>query len=345
MRGLGWFLLVIVLLGGGYVAGALGGVAPPALKTIAFFLAITVAGAFGGMLYTIRDCGLELPHRPRQAGKAPRIELGWIADCAYGIAGAYIAFLILPTDLLGEGMTPDRLLSTGSILNLIKILAIALVGGYGGRKLVDHALSSLAKDAKKEAKEAKEQLAQIQVGDTNALELVSRHLDAGEEAVDIADLKEAVRTASRAARLEIFKEARKTRQENWRDNKPLMERTIPIFEALIDNAAGEEYHRNHAQLAYAIKDRVKTGEPTADWERAHRELGRAIELRDRQGAKGFLMYELNRAWCGIELGKAAEEITRDLRFASKNAYTMELLQKLEPFTAWANANGVDLSSL
>ena len=345
MRGLAWFLLVVVLLGGGYIAGALGGWAPPVLKTIAFFLAVTVAGAFGGMLYTIRDCGIELPHRSTRGAKPPRIELGWIADCAYGIAGAYIAFLILPTDLLGEGMTPDRLLSTGSVLNLIKVLAIALVGGYGGRKLVDHALSSLAKDAKKEAKEAKEQLAQIQVGDTNALELVNRHLDSGEEAVDIAELKSAVRSASRAARLEIFKEARRMRQKHWREDKSLMERTIPIFEALIDNAAGESYHRNHAQLAYAIKDREKTGDPMADWERAYRELTHAIDLRDRQGARGFLMYELNRAWCAIELGKEVEEIRKDLLAASKNAYTLDLFQEIETFTSWAQANGLDLASL
>lgn len=312
----------------------------------AFFTVITFAGAFGGLLYTARDSGLEFPHR--NPDNPHILNLGWVADCAYGIAGAYVVFLILPTELNTGHPVPDALQNNGSILGLIKLLALALVGGYGGRSLVDRALSNIAKEAeeaKKSAAETKEKLIQIQELDTKALELVHLHLDKNEKPQDIQTLKDTIKVSSKAARFEIFKEARAVRTATWKDDVPLMERTIPIFEALIDSAGGEKYHRNHGQLGYALKDQGGEDENMKDWKRAYEELTKAIELRDKEGTDGFLMYEFNRAMCAIKLGKNPASIQEDIQAAARRESLYKKMQKIHLITDWAKQNLYNLETL
>ena len=342
------FVIILILLAllVGYFVALYIRVGIPWSPNATMFIIITLAGAFGGLLYTFRDSGLELPHR--NPNKAHIINLGWIADCAYGIAGAYVVFLILPTELnTGSSLSGD-LFSTCSILTLIRLLALALVGGYGGRSIVDRALANIAKkaeEAEKSAQETKEKINQIQELDTKARELVSHHLDKKEAPLDVQSLKDAIKVASRAARFEIFKEARIVRSENWKGDVPLMERTIPIFEALIDNEAGEKYHRNHAQLGYALKDQGGQDESKKDWARAHQELSKAIELRDREGVSGYLMYEFNRALCSIKLGKDSASIERDIQIAARDNYLHRIIKKYNIIVDWAKKSQFDLDTL
>ena len=339
-------LFILLALIVGYLVGLYIKVGVPWSPNATMFVIITLAGAFGGLLYTARDSGLELPHR--NPDKIHVLNLGWVADCAYGIAGAYVVFLILPTELSTGIPTPESIQKTGSTLTLIKFLALALVGGYGGRSLVDRALANIARDvkeAKKSAQEAKEKVIQIQELDTKALELVHSHLDEDEKAQDIQSLKDAIKVASRAARFEIFKEARAARSANWKDNVQLMERTIPIFEALIDNGAGEQFHRNHGQLGYALKDQGGLDETKKDWKRAHQELTKAIDLRDREGVEGFLMYNFNRALCGIKLGKDPDSIERDIQTATQSPSLHKTMKKIDPIIYWAKQNQYDLKTL
>ncbi len=309
------------------------------------FLFIVLAGAFGGLLYTARDSGIEFPHRDPEHKHI--LKLGWIADCAFGIAGAFVVFLILPTEIATNAQTKS-LSDIVSTVDLIKLLAIALVGGYGGRSLVDRALANLTKDveeAKENAKEAKEKLVQIQETDTVARELTHLHLDGGEEEQDLSKLKTSIKKASRSARFEIFKEARKVREANWKNNVALMKRTIPVFEALIENESGEKYHRNHGQLGYAIKDQIEDGEAKTDWKRALDELNNAINLRNKEGIKGFKMYEFNRAMCRIKLGSDANKIIEDIKSASERDSIHKKIKKLSIFKEWAAANDFDLDTL
>jgi len=339
MRTFNIILLIFLALIVGYLLGFYISVDVPWSQTATMFLIITLAGAFGGLLYTVRDSGLEFPHR--NPDKIHVLNLGWIADCAYGIAGSYVVFLILPTDLNID-------LSTGKILDLIKLLALALVGGYGGRSLVDRALANIAKDAeeaKQSAQETKEKMIQIQDLDTSALELVHRHLDEDEGELDIQPLKEAIIMASRAARFEIFKEARAVRSANWKKNVPLMERTIPIFEALIDNKEGEQFHRNHGQLGYALKDQGGSDDTKKDWNRAYQELTKAIDLRDQGGIEGFSMYQFNRALCGIKLDKAFDSIEHDIQATARNHSLHKKMKQIDLITTWAKQNQYDLEAL
>jgi len=111
-----------------------------------------------------------------------------------------------------------------------------------------------------------------------------------------------------------------------------------FFEALIDNEAGEEFHRNHGQLGYALKDRAAGEEAKEGLNRAYEELSKAIELRDQQGVQGFLMYEFNHALCAIKLGKEPEVIQHDLQAAAGVQSIWEKFEESEIIVAWAKQN-------
>ena len=155
--------------------------------------------------------------------------------------------------------------------------------------------------------------------DAVALALANRYLSEldGRTAIDISKLKKAVERASELSRHTIFLLAQQVRSQNWATNKPLMERTIPIFEALLDVDRTKHYY--FAQLAFAQKDQINP-----DWKSAKVNLDRAFELLDVREAAYFPYYKLCRAACLIELdpefrqdkasGKAARKaILDDLR--------------------------------
>jgi hypothetical protein len=95
------------------------------------------------------------------------------------------------------------------------------------------------------------------------------------------------------------------RQEQNRQRLNLIAVTVPVFRALIAADTKGQYHRNHSQLAYALKDLVAQGAVSSPSERLHQlkearsELDRAIEIRDASHEKGFQLYEANRAHCLI----------------------------------------------
>jgi hypothetical protein len=51
----------------------------------------------------------------------------------------------------------------------------------------------------------------------------------------------------------------------------------------------------------------------SSWAEAEEELTKAIEIRDRVGDRGFLLYEFNRAYCRIRLDRPREESLSDLK--------------------------------
>ena len=191
--------------------------------------------------------------------------------------------------------------------------------------------------------------------DAKALSLVQQQLNPRTDSPPVAqeELRDAIMKASPAAKTTIFYQAWDLRSKNWRDekSKPRMERTIPIFRALGDSDVRDEYHANHGQLGFALKDKKNP-----DWAEAEKELTKAIEIRGDWRTQGWLFYELNRAICRIHLegdmqkGKAGaspnrEKILADLRAAASNDELRNMIEEEQAVRDWMSRNQITVESL
>ncbi len=322
----------------------------PLAEAFILWFTISLAGMFGGFLFGIRDRQLVLPHKNKNGTVNP----GWISDCLYGVAGAWVVFLVIPgTFNFEDGW------------EIIKVLATAAIGGYGSRALIAQALNETIKKLEDRIDESIEENKDQQEADAKALAMVSRHLDKTVAVSDIKpdDLKEAIKATSPTVKVQIFYMAHDLRSEYWESNKVLMERTAPIFEALIDSDPSGLFHRNYGQLGYILKDKVPP-----DYARARAALTKAIELRGKRDPVGFRLYELNRAICNILLdpntiaGTPSDVPTRQLILADLKAAMSEIKTSnaikasyqdadnpaeiaKNPIGKWMKLNGVELEGL
>jgi hypothetical protein len=301
-------------------------------------LVLSIPGSIGGLLFGIqRKSGLALPY-----ANGHSLNLGFLSDCVFGIAGAFVIFLIVPTTV-----------QLGDATAAVKLLALAFVGGYGGPAILDTVLSKTLSEVIKKQEEMESKLdahAQQDAKNARALSLVERQLG-GVDTPEIPsqELEGAVREASPAIQLFIGRSARDVRHRNWETNKALMERSIPVFEALLAQPAGARDHRLLAQLAYAHKD--KRGPDIA---RALELLNAAIGSRDQLGEEGYPYYEFNRAICNIELYNKGEfgssnaqdlenKIVGDLKAANEYEGMAEIIRKTSATAEWLKRTKASLS--
>ena len=220
-------------------------------------------------------------------------------------------------------------------------------------------LSSQVEEVSRRAEQADQKMEKLSRQaeiDARALSLVYNVLDAGVGAdkIDQEELTDALIAASPSVKVQIFEKAHDVRSANWREeaHKPTMERTIPIFRALIASETGEGFHRFHGQLGYALKDKR-----TPDWAEAEAALTRAIEMRGPWQDEGIVNYEFNRAICRIMLDEAfrhnrrsspevREKILGDLQ-AFAQAVGVRLIEKRQvpEIESWLGLNNLDLDDL
>ncbi len=185
--------------------------------------------------------------------------------------------------------------------------------------------------------------------DAEALNLAYRQLNPSRDIPDAPqeELNSVIAAASRPVKVQIFNNAWQVRSETWQEEatKPKMERTIPIFRALIQNDPEGRYHMNHGQLGFALKDKR---EP--DWAEAEVELTKAIEIRGPWRDHGWLWYEFNRAVCRIvqdeafTRGEASDAPTRiaildDLR-AAAHANLYKIMAGHPQIKQWMTLNKI-----
>ena len=197
--------------------------------------------------------------------------------------------------------------------------------------------------------------------DAKALNFIQGFLNPGQGTPPIAasekEIQEKIETvilpASNSIKAQIFYQAQKMRSDNWRkpETKPNMERTIPIFRALISSDKDNIYYANHGELGFALKD--KRNPTIADWKEAESELTKAIEIRGPWQEKGWLFYELNRAICQIKLddnyikGKKSDKnnkqkILDDLKAARHAHDLIDIIKQDSLISDWAEKNQVNL---
>jgi len=189
-----------------------------------------------------------------------------------------------------------------------------------------------------------------------ALSMVSRVLnkEQGGSAPSQEELNAAVAAASDDTKAQIFRQAAWQRHDTWCNlpDKPKMERTIPVFRALIASDTERVYHANHGQLGFALKD-----QRNPDWSGARDELSEAIRLRGDWRACGMTpWYELVRAVCYIKLdpalknrtasdAKTRQSITTDLEAAFADPDTRDAVTEDAVIREWMELNGLTASSL
>jgi hypothetical protein len=191
-----------------------------------------------------------------------------------------------------------------------------------GSELARADLNAISESVR-EIKEAQEEQAQI---DAKAISLVNQYLTAADTSkISVNELRKAIEQASPPVKVSLFYRARETRSQSWQRNedKPLLERTVPIFEALVASDKERRFHQNFGQLGFALKDKR-----SPDYARAEAMLTTAIELRGPPDVYGWEIYELNRAVCTILLdpqfgaGRPSEpdvreKIIKDLKAAAE----------------------------
>ena len=272
---------------------------------------ICLSGMFGGLLYGIRDKKLVIPHRKSENIYEP----GVVTDVLFGVAGGLVIFLILPGNI-----TPEK-----DTISLIKFIGVALIGGYGGRALVEKVLTQQIKDLQASVDDLKVQNKE----DAAAMALINKHFDDDRDtpAVPHDKIKAAIAKASHSLQVYAFDQARNFRRKALRNVRKKhgpnhVDRVVPVFLALIDCDEKNVYHRNHGQLAFALKD-----QEAADWAKAKEELNIAMEIRDRNKVGGFYVYEFNRALCRIKTADKLEEIKKDLEVALSGPKTGDWVKK------------------
>jgi len=137
--------------------------------------------------------------------------------------------------------------------------------------------------------------------DTSALALVTGWLNAPNTPDDQTrtDMMNAVQSASLGAKVRIFLQAEQYRKPSTPD---VNDRSLPVFQALVESDPQEVFHRTRGQYAFALLGKTKDPKnPDGDWKDALDLLNKAIRIRDGSGEKGSHDYELARAVCQIHL--------------------------------------------
>lgn len=280
----------------------------------------------------------------------------WLTKILVGVGLTQISYI--PGFLRSIGAYFSDSIGGGSSASalVISIVLYYLVTGFLGsylwtRLYLAMALVDLDKQLQESTREELEDL-KLRVEkkekqpelDAQALSYVLNFLRSDEgHAIDVAEMKEAIRKASPNIKVQIFYEARRCRAQNWQkhDTKYIVKRTIPIFEGLIAADTENRFHQNHGQLGYALKD-----QPKPDWAEAEKELTKAIEMRGPVETAGFALYEFNRAVCRISLGEtyirrfptpeeAKQSIISDLMAAKKSSID---LKENEIIKRWSDQN-------
>ena len=181
----------------------------------------------------------------------------------------------------------------------------------------------------------REELEQARESNSLALTLAARQLEKGAQAPAEDDLTRAIAEADDLYRAHIYERAKTVRSEGHdKKDAALVERTIPIFRALIKRSP-EAFHQNYGQLGLALLDKAPP-----DLEGCEVNLTRAIALRGEPWEiYGFGGYELVRARCRMQKAATAPDGERQIDPALRDAILSDLrvaakwpFQRLEPET-------------
>ena len=255
-------------------------------------LVLIFSGILGGVIYTIVvDGHVEMPRFV--AGKGDKFEAGLFGDILLGIAGAVVL------DFIAQSLSPGKVLTEN-----LEVAAAGIVGGYGGRAILQFALQRVFKDIDLlEADRQRYLQANLQANlqrrleRMDSLELVAqlnKQIESGLSVAELGRLTAEIKQAELGDRKRIYKLASEFRRKAKQLGEPAqVDRSIPIFEALVESEP--QNHQYYAELAFAYKD-----SESSDWVQVIQYLDRAIALRGNEQRANTWNYELSRAITRIQ---------------------------------------------
>jgi hypothetical protein len=359
----GWIYAIPALAVAGVLITLIYATAVPApLRWAAFATALAVAGAaafVGGIIGFLFGIPRSAQRRDAAGDYRDNSNLeqvsDWLSKVIVGVGLVQIGRALPALGRLGQNLRqPLGGLPSSAAFGLAVVSAFTVLGflfvylwaretlpgqlrGSEARKIVD-------------ARESQERTAML---------AVKRQLDApkGGEVLSQASLNAVVAAAPESTWLQLFMEADGVRARNWRgpehfgldsDEDPAgrrerllrLEQTIPVFRALIAADTAQVYHRFHGSLGFVLKDKA---EP--DYLAAFRHLSMAIRIREKEGQRGWRLYEACRALCALQ-GWApgrpgwpprealAEQVDADLRAAEADLYARRMLARNPVLVLW-----------
>ena len=280
----------------------------------------------------------------------------WFTKILVGAGLVQIRTLINETGNLVEWLSPglgDKPSSSSFALALLVFFAISgfLLVYLATRIMLGPALAradDLVRYVEERIEKVEQTLRDQAQQDVDALGLANRQLDPEPGAPADPDqntLDESMKSASPLVRAQVFARARDQRRRTTgkTDERSVDRhaRTTPVFRALIAADPEQQFHRNHGQLGFALKDR----EPP-EWQSAEAELSEAIRVRDQLGQTGFLLYEFNRAVCRIHLRPdSPDAILADMRAAAQSNWLRRQLLEQDPWKTWLSEHGYSADDL
>ena len=253
-----------------------------------YAIVLIFSGILGGVIYTIMiDGHVEMPQFIED--RADRFSAGLFGDILLGIAGAIIL------DVMVKKLIGDDTLAPG-----VEVAAAGIVGGYGGRAILQFALQRVFKDinlleADREAYlKANLQQRLERVDSLTLIDLVNQQIKLGLTSSELNELSTEIEKADSGVQKRVFNLVQDFRlAAKAAGDSDRIQRTIPIFEALIRGNANQ--HAYYAELAFAYKD-----SSSPDLFQAIQYLDKAIALRGDQHRGGTWNYELSRAITRIQ---------------------------------------------
>lgn len=265
---------------------------PPAGFSFGYWLLILMAGAVGGLLHSIEDNHLGFPTRTKNG---TTWDPGFLGDVLFGVAGGLVVFTLMP-----EIQEPS------TTMDYVKITALALVGGYSGKLLLDKA----AHEKIKAIQGKMEQLELDKADEATALQLIYQTIDKNnfedlsdaalaEQEHEIETVLEAASSAVVTQGISIVEMAREQiilsllqipsqeshnadaaaavtsrrdiLKKRLRNFVPLLKGLIQTEEKNLPEGMAKDIHHHYASLAYLYKDQYES-----DWDTANNYLSKAI---------------------------------------------------------------------
>lgn len=251
-------------------------------------LVLIFSGILGGVIYSILvDEHIEMPRFI--ANKGDEFEAGLFGDILLGIAGA-IVLEVIRQQLAPNTQEPAP----------VGIAAVGIIGGYGGRAILQFALQRVFKDINVLDVDRQKYLQtslQRRLEGMDSLELIdqiNQQVNVGLAPAEIAELASAIKQSAVGSRLRIYTLAKEFRRAaKLAGETARIERIIPIFKALIES--DPQQHSYYAELAFAYKD-----SDSPDLFQVIQYLDKAIALRGNQQRAETWNYELSRAITRIQ---------------------------------------------